>query len=79
MLTINQLPVAYSEPRQISKMNFFAKTVNVFQLLTFFAKSSVLDVWYGSNTPLSHSNQFFVIPVIHIHIVFPRYPEQLLI
>ena len=29
-------------------MDFFAKTVNDFQLLTIFSKSFVLEVWMGS-------------------------------
>ena len=39
---------AYSEPCQASKMERFAKQVNVFQPLTFFAKRSILNVWQGS-------------------------------
>ena len=35
---------AYLEPCQIWKMVLLAKTVNSFQSLTIFAKSSVLDV-----------------------------------
>ena len=38
----------YLEPRQISKMELFEKLVNGFQLLTIFIKSSILDVWQGS-------------------------------
>ena len=30
-------------------MEFFVKIVKVFQLLTIFAKSSVFDIWLGSN------------------------------
>ena len=29
-------------------MDFFAKILNNFQLLTIFAKGSILDVWRGS-------------------------------
>ena len=36
--------VAYSEPRETSKMECFAKVVNGFQPLTIFAKCSILDV-----------------------------------
>ena len=39
---------AYSEPCQTSKMVNFAKIYKVFQLLTIFAKCSVLDVWQHS-------------------------------
>ena len=38
----------YSEPYQKSKMVRFAKIVNGLKLLTIFAKSSILDVWLGS-------------------------------
>ena len=38
----------YSEPSQISKMNVLAKIVNGFQSLLIFPKSSILDVWLGS-------------------------------
>ena len=39
---------AYLKPCQESKMKAFLKIVNVFQSLTIFAKSSILDVWQGS-------------------------------
>ena len=39
---------AYSEPYQISKMNFFAKLANGLQSSTIFIKSSIFDVWHGS-------------------------------
>ena len=35
---------AYSESIQIPKMELFAEIIKVFQLLTIFAKNSVLDV-----------------------------------
>ena len=40
------LAQAYSEPCQASKMKYedFVKIVNDFQLVTIFAKSSILDV-----------------------------------
>ena len=34
----------YSKPCETSKMEFFEKNVNSFQLLTSFTKSSFLDV-----------------------------------
>ena len=46
MFTI--LPMAYSKPSQISKTEFFAKTVSSWKPLKKFAKSSILDVWLGS-------------------------------
>ena len=39
---------AYSKPSQTSKMDFFAKIVNGFHLLTNFVKSFILNVWLGS-------------------------------
>ena len=38
----------YLEPSQTSKMDLFAKIVNVFQPLTIFAESFILDVRLGS-------------------------------
>ena len=38
----------YSELCQTSKMNSFTKTVNDFQPITIFSKSSILDVWQRS-------------------------------
>ena len=42
-------PEAYSEPCQTSKIELFAKIVNEWKLLTIFKKSSILDVWQGSD------------------------------
>ena len=39
---------AYSEPRQTSKIEHFAKIVYGFEPLTFLSESSILDVWLGS-------------------------------
>ena len=36
--------VAFLEPSQTSKMEFFVKIVNGIKLLTMFTKSSILDV-----------------------------------
>ena len=38
----------YSELIQISKIKLFVKLVNSRKLLTILAKSSILDVWLGS-------------------------------
>ena len=38
---------AYSKSYQVSKMELLMKIVNRFQLLTIFAKSSILYVWLG--------------------------------
>ena len=39
-----ELAEEYSEPCQMWRMVLLAKTVNGFQLLTIFAKCSILDV-----------------------------------
>ena len=39
---------AYSEPSRTSKMELFAKIVNSRTPLIIFTKSSILDVWLGS-------------------------------
>lgn len=36
------------EPSQTSKIKFFAKIVNGFQLITVFPKTSILDIWLRS-------------------------------
>ena len=56
---------AHSESRQTSKRGFFAEIVNGFQLLTFFAKSSVLDVFRFLNTPLHWVE---IIEVVHCQL-----------
>ena len=38
-------PEAYSEPCQISKVEFLTKIVNGYKQLTFFVKHLILDVW----------------------------------
>ena len=41
-------PETYSEPCQISKMEFFAKIVNGYKRISFFVKHFILDVWLDS-------------------------------
>ena len=41
-------PDVYSNPTGASKKEVFAKKVNCFQLLTVFAKGSILDFQLGS-------------------------------
>ena len=41
-------PEAYPEPYQTSKMDCFVKIVNGLNLVTFFVRHSVLNVWQGS-------------------------------
>ena len=45
---IEQLTEAYSEPSRTSKIEPFVKIVNHFQKVNYFRKSSILDVWLGS-------------------------------
>ena len=40
-------PEAYPEPCQTSKMDCFVKIVNDLNLLTFFVRHPILDVWQG--------------------------------
>ena len=47
-LFVEHISVAFSEQCQTSKMGIFCKTVNGFQSLTISVKSSVLDIWQGS-------------------------------
>ena len=47
-LNLTYLLEAYSEPNRTSKMELFAKLVKGFQQLNFFAQSSILDIWLGS-------------------------------
>ena len=41
-------PEAYPEPCQTSKIDCFVKIVNGLNLLNFFVRHSILDVWQGS-------------------------------
>ena len=45
-------PEAYSEPSRLSKMEVLAKIFNAFQLLTIFAKGSILDLEWVLHSPL---------------------------
>ena len=44
MSTIKKKEVKGIEPIQTPKMEHFAKIANIFQLITIFAKSSILEV-----------------------------------
>ena len=46
----------YSEPRQKSKLDLFAKTVHGFRWLTISVKSSILDVGLSSEYASADSN-----------------------
>ena len=45
---VEKISEVYSKHCQTFKMEIFAKIVNGFQPLTFFAKSSIVEVWQGS-------------------------------
>ena len=51
---------AYLEPNQSSKKELPAKTINDFEPLTIFAKSSTLDVWLGSEWDSGLTIIFFI-------------------
>ena len=53
-----RLFIAYSEPGQTSKMEIFAKIINLFHSLITFAKSSILWVL---NAPLASLTYFFIL------------------
>ena len=61
----------YSEPCQTSKMELFAKIVKR-HLATIFAKSSVLDVWHGSEYASVLPSEDRIIRVI-IGMYFPTF------
>ena len=42
------MPEAYSELSRISKMDLFMKIIHGWEPFTIFAKTSILDVWLGS-------------------------------
>ena len=48
---------AYSETCQTLKMKFFTKIVNGFQTLTIFAKSSIVNIWQGSEYVSGYSQE----------------------
>ena len=56
---MHQSPKAHLGPSQASKINLFARIVNVFKLtlLTIFVKSTIMDVWRALITPLTYSNK----------------------
>ena len=45
----------YWEPSQTSKMKLFVQIVNGLQPLTIFAKSSILDIWVGTEYATAQS------------------------
>ena len=50
--------------QSIIRMDFFAKIVNGWKLLTIFAKSSVLDVWLGSEHASVNLNLIFFFVIL---------------
>ena len=59
MLTKANPAEAYSEPSRTSTMELFMKIVNGLNPWTIFPKSSILDIWRGSEyaTDLKHSDK----------------------
>ena len=55
----SSLSEANSEPSQTRELNFFTKINNGFPLLTVFVKSSILDVWQGSEYASGFIDSFF--------------------
>ena len=49
------------DPCQTSKIELFAKTINDFQSLSTFAKSSILDVWQGHEYTSNQGIDFYVL------------------
>lgn len=66
-----QVSEVYSESVQTYKMELFAEMINSFQLLTVFAKSSLLDVWMALMSfrcGCSHlSNQYYIIYMVYLY------------
>ena len=64
---------AYSEPSQLSEMKVSAKIVNGLKKLNISAKSSILDVWLGSESAsvkVDAKHQF------KLFLIAQRPPEQ---
>ena len=58
------IPEAYSEPRQTSKMELLANIVyGLEQSLTVFEKSSIPDVWMGSEYASVRLKKYFQIKI----------------
>ena len=53
-----QIPEAYSEPCQTSKIEFIAKILDRFQSLATCVKCSILDVWQGSEYAFEYLPKF---------------------
>ena len=60
---------AYSEPCQTSNMEFFRKIIIDFHSSTGLAKSSILDVWQGSEyASVLIVSEFKAYLILHVHI-----------
>ena len=64
---------AYSEPRQTSKVEYFANIVNGLSLFTFFAERSILDVYqsfdYASVINIKTSKYFYFIKTFRLFLL----------
>ena len=56
---------AYSEPSQTSEMELFAEIDNSIRPLTIFAKSSILNIWLGSEYAFDVNNRHNVLRRLH--------------
>ena len=61
---------AYLEPSWTSMISFFAKIVYDLQLLTIFAKSSLIDVWLDKSCEMVPLNSFILQYLCHNQFVF---------
>ena len=57
----------YSEVRQASKTELFAKIVTIFQLYTIFSKRSISDV--SRNRPLSNTVYYLGVPIKRLTVI----------
>ena len=65
---------AYSELGQTSKTELFAETANIWRPLGIFAKSSILDVWYGSEYAFAWHEVEVYIKLILVALYFLNCP-----
>ena len=65
---------AHSEPSETSRMEVFAKMVSNWMLLTIFIKSSMLDVWLGSE--YACKSQLKLSSMISCHDLLIRFDIQ---
>ena len=69
---LTKLAGTCSEPCQTSKIDHFVNIGNVFQLLTIFARSSILDVWQCSEYA---SEWYFIVTAWKVSVFEVFQPE----